>query len=275
MRIRVAHESIYRYGTPAKSAVQLVRLTPRNHDGQYVARWRIEVSADCRLEPLEDAFGNLAHHFVVDGPVSELTVHVEGEIETQDTHGVVRGTLEPFPPSLFLRNTPLTKADAAIMEFAERTREAAAGEALYTLHALQARIFGEFVFDPDPTNTGTSAAEAFALRRGVCQDYAHVFIASARHLGIPARYIGGYFLRVDGTVQQEAGHAWAEAYVGDLGWVTFDPANGISATDAHVRVAVGLDYLGAAPIRGARYGGGGETLAVTVHVDQARRQTQN
>ena len=105
MRIRIAHETIYRYGTPAKSAVQLVRLTPRNHDGQYVARWRIEVSADCRLEPLEDAFGNLAHLFVVDGPVSELTVRVEGEIETQDTQGVVRGTFEPFPPSLFLRDT--------------------------------------------------------------------------------------------------------------------------------------------------------------------------
>ena len=271
MRIRIAHESIYRYGTPAKSAVQLVRLTPRNHDGQFVARWRIEVSADCKLEPLQDAFGNLAHHFVVDGPVSELIVRVEGEIETQDTHGVVRGTLEPFPPSLFLRDTPLTKADAAIVEFAERTREAAAGETLYTLHALQARIFGEFTFDPDPTNTGTSAAEAFALRRGVCQDYAHIFIASARHLGIPARYIGGYFLRVDGTVQQEAGHAWAETLIPDLGWVGFDPANGISPTEAYVRLAVGLDYLGAAPIRGARYGGQGETLAVHVHVTDISR----
>ena len=113
------------------------------------------------------------------------------------------------------------------------------------------------------------------LKRGVCQDYAHVFIACARHLGIPARYIGGHFLRSDGVVSQEAGHAWAEVYVADLGWVAFDPTNGISTTDAHVRVAVGLDYLGAAPVRGTRIGGAGETLAVKVHVDQAGRQTQS
>jgi transglutaminase-like putative cysteine protease len=74
---------------------------------------------------------------------------------------------------------------------------------------------------------------------------------------------------------QEAGHAWAEAYVENLGWVGFDAANGISTTDAHVRVAMGLDYLGAAPVRGTRFGGGGETLTVAVHVDQARQQSQD
>jgi transglutaminase-like putative cysteine protease len=122
---------------------------------------------------------------------------------------------------------------------------------------------------------GTTAAEAFALRRGVCQDLTHLFIAAARSLGTPARYIGGYFHRADGIIRQDAGHAWAEAYVPDLGWVAFDPANGICATDAHVRVAVGLDYLGAAPVRGTRYGGGGERLAVAVHVGQAAQQVQN
>ncbi len=102
-----------------------------------------------------------------------------------------------------------------------------------------------------------------------------MFVAAARHLGIPARYIGGYFLRVDGQNIQEAGHAWVEAFVPDLGWVAFDPTNGISVTDAHVRVAVGLDYLGAAPIRGVRVGGTGESLGVTIHLDQASRQAQN
>jgi transglutaminase-like putative cysteine protease len=271
MRIRVAHETLYRYATPAKSAVQILRLTPRSHDGQYVARWRIEVGADCRLEAYEDAFGNLAHSFTADGPLTELVVRVEGEVETQDTQSVVSGAIERFPPSLYLRETDLTKADPAIKAYAQ----AAGGEPLEALHALQVSIYRDFTFDPDPTHTGTSAIEAFALKRGVCQDYAQVFIAAARHLNIPARYVGGYFLRADGAVAQEAGHAWAEAYVPDLGWVAFDPANGICATEAHVRVAVGLDYLGAAPIRGTRYGGGGETMSVTVHVDQAGRQAQN
>jgi transglutaminase-like putative cysteine protease len=274
MRIRINHETVYRYGTPAKSAIQLLRLTPRSHDGQFVVRWRIDVSEDCKLEPHEDAFGNLTHSFTVDGPISEMRIGVEGEVDTQDTAGVIRGTLERFSPSLFLRETELTKPDDAIIAFAADAARAA-NEPLARLHALQTRIFETFAFDPDPTNTGTSAAEAFALKRGVCQDYAHVFIACARHLGIPARYIGGHFLRSDGATAQEAGHAWTEAHVPDFGWIAFDPTNGICATDAHVRVAVGLDYLGASPIRGTRIGGTGETLAVTVYVDQAARQTQS
>ncbi len=103
----------------------------------------------------------------------------------------------------------------------------------------------------------------------MCQDYAHIFIACARSGGIPARFVAGHFLRSDGMVNQQAGHAWAEAFVPDLGWVGFDPANAICTTDAHARVAIGLDYLGAAPVRGTRYGGGMETLTVAVKVDQA------
>ena len=82
------------------------------------------------------------------------------------------------------------------------------------------------------------------------------------------------FYRADGVTAQDAGHAWAEAYVDKLGWVGFDPTNGISPTDAHVRVAVGLDYLGAAPVRGTRYGGGGETLEVTRQCRSGQRQSQ-
>jgi transglutaminase-like putative cysteine protease len=138
------------------------------------------------------------------------------------------------------------------------------------------QINEHMTFDEDPTNSGTSAIEAFGLKRGVCQDYAHIFIACARHGGVPARFVSGHFLRSDGMVNQQAGHAWAEAFVPDLGWVGFDPANSICTTDAHARVAIGLDYLGAAPVRGTRYGGGTETLTVAVKVDQAGgRQSQS
>src|ERR1700743_170255 len=94
-------------------------------------------------------------------------------------------------------------------------------------------------------------------------------------LRAPARFGHGPFLPCDGMVNQQPGHAWAEAFVPDLGWVGFDPANGICTTDAHARVAIGLDYLGAAPVRGTRYGGGAETLSVAVRVDQAGRQGQS
>lgn len=274
MRLRIAHSTTYRYEPPASSVIQILRMTPGNHDGQYVADWQIDVSTDSRLDMHDDAFGNITH-VLTHGPVADLTVSVEGLIDTQDTGGVLRGTDERFPPSLFLRATPLTAADSAITAFAGGLRADTGDNVLNVLHALMVGINTHMTFDPDPTNTGTSAADAFTLRRGVCQDYAHIFIACARACGVPARFVSGHFLRADGVVHQQAGHAWAEAHVPDLGWVGFDPANGICTTDAHARVAIGLDYLGAAPVRGTRYGGGIETLSVAVHVDQAGRQSQS
>ncbi len=275
MRIRIAHRTAYRYATPATGVIQILRLTPRNHDGQFVVDWHIDVSADCRLDPHEDAFGNICHTLTADGPFDELAVSVEGEVETANTDGLVNGAIERFPPSLFLRETPLTQADEAIATFAAAIPEAAGDNRLDLLHAMLARLHGDITFDPDPTHVATTASEAFALKRGVCQDITHIFIAAARSLGIPARYISGHLHRSDGAVDQLAAHAWAEAFVPDLGWVAFDATNGICPTDAYVRVAVGLDYLGAAPVRGARYGGSGETLAVNVRVDQAARQWQS
>jgi transglutaminase-like putative cysteine protease len=275
VRIRIRHDTTYRYDAPVNGVIQTLRLTPRNHAGQFVNDWRIDVSEDCRLDAHQDAFGNIMHTFTADGPFASLRVSVEGEVETQDTAGLVDGAVEPFPPSLFLRETDLTRSDAAIDALARDVQATHGSNTLPLLHDLLARINRDVAFDTDPTHTTTTAAEAFALKRGVCQDLTHIFIAAARVLEIPARYVGGYFHRMDGVVDQEAGHAWAEAHVPALGWLAFDPANGICATESHVRVAVGLDYLGAAPVRGTRYGGGAESMAVQLRVDQAQRQVQN
>lgn len=274
MRIRIVHRTVYRYDAPASGVIQVLRLTPRNHDSQYVVRWRIDVAADCRLHQHEDAFGNICHAFTADGPFSDFSVSVDGEVETRNADGVVAGAVERFPPTLFLRETSLTRADAAIAGLAAAARSAAGDDTLKLLHVMLANLNRAMTFDTDPTHVATTAAEAFALGRGVCQDLTHIFIAAARSIGIPARYVGGYFRRGDGVVDQEAGHAWAETFVPDLGWVAFDAANGICATDAHVRVAIGLDYLGAAPVRGTRYGGAGERLSVDVRVDEAMQQSQ-
>jgi len=271
MRLRIAHTTTYRYEPPASGVIQILRMTPGSHDGQYVAEWQIDVSTDSRLDLHEDAFGNVTH-VLTHGPIADLTINVEGLIETQDTGGVLKGTDERFPPSFFLRQTDLTKANPAMVAFAKELDPAAETDVLGFLHALMMAINEHMTFDGDPTNTGTSAIEAFTGKRGVCQDYAHIFIACARTGGVPARFVAGHFLRADGMVNQQAGHAWAEAFVPNLGWVGFDPANAICTTDAHARVAIGLDYLGAAPVRGTRYGGGMETLTVTVKVDQAGRQ---
>src|ERR1700752_2408401 len=268
MRLRIAHTTSYRYEPPATGVIQILRMTPGSHDGQYVAEWQIDVSTDSRLHVHPDAFGNVTH-VLTEAAIADLTINVEGLIETHDTGGVLRGTDERFPPSLFLRSTELTEVNPAMANFARELRAESEADTLGFLHTLMTQVSEHMTFDEDPTNSGTSAIEAFGGKRGVCQDYAHIFIACARSGGVPARFVSGHFLRSDGTVNQAAGHAWAEAYVPDLGWIGFDPANCICITDAHVPVAIGLDYLGAAPIRGTRYGGGAETLTAEVKGEKA------
>jgi transglutaminase-like putative cysteine protease len=268
MRLRIAHSIVHRYEPPAAGVIEVLRLTPRNHDGQFVIGWRIDISTDARLNAHEDAFGNLTHVFTADGPFEELTISVDGEVETQNTDGVVRGTVERFSPSLFLRDTPLTQADQRIGDFAQAVRKAGNGDTLGELHALLDRVHDEMQSDEEewPSEAAT-AVEVFARTRGAARDLAHIFIGAAHSLNIPARYVAGYCC-IAGGAEQRIGHAWAEAYVSELGWVGFDPKNGVCPTDAYVRVAVGLDALGAIPVRGMRHGTGGETLEFAIRVDQ-------
>lgn len=276
MRIRIQHTLAYSYLTPPTSITQTLRLTPRNNSSQYVVSWRIEVSEDCPLHSFQDAFGNLAHSFTAVGPLKELRINVDGIVDTQDANGVVGDTLERFPESLFLRQTPLTEPNEKLMAFAEASRQSAEDEsALAILHDLMARLHDEVTFDADPTHPAATAVEAFEKRQGIGQDITHIFVSAARHLQIPARYISGYYCRAEDNGTQHAGHSWAEAFLPDLGWVAFDPVNKLCATDAHVRVAAGLDYLGAAPVRGAHHGGADESLDVTIKVVQSQQQFQN
>jgi transglutaminase-like putative cysteine protease len=266
MRLRIAHSSVYRYDPPAAGVIQVLRLTPRNHEGQYIQRWHIDVVPDARLAAHEDAFGNITHVLTADGPLEELRVEVDGEVETQNANGVVRGTVERFPPSLFLRDTALTQADGAIRDFAQKIRDASGGVVLAELHGLLDRLFEDFAGNAATSPMPANAAEAFARKCGAPKDLAHIFIGAARTLGIPARYVSGYFR--EPNADADTGHAWAEAHVAGLGWVGFDPSNGACPTDGHVRVAIGLDSLGAAAVRGTRLGVGTETLAVAIKVDQ-------
>lgn len=282
MRIRVEHVTRYRYELPVRAVTQLLRLHPRSHEGQHVVRWRCDVDCDGTYIGRDDAFGNLVHRLVVDGPVDNVSVRVSGEVEMIDTHGLVRGTMERVPEGVYLRETDLTRPDEAIRTFA-LDLSAGIKDELDAAHALLKGVHAEIPFDTEPTHVATTAAESFALKRGVCQDLTHVLIAAARVRGLPARYVSGYFRRGDGIVDQDAGHAWAEIKIAELGWVGFDPANGICPAASHIRVAIGLDYLDAAPVRGSRLGGGRETLDVKLrvfeqerdHASQSRSQSRN
>lgn len=275
MRLNLTHRTSYRFSRPLTSAIQLLRLTPSNCLSQTVLEWRIDVDCNARLRETRDGYGNSIHMLYVDEPVRELCITAAGRVITEDRAGVVEGLSGDLPPEVFLRPTPLTNADEALCSFAESIR-GAPDAPLDLLHALNAELPRQLKFEVGTSNAGTTAAEAFAAGSGVCQDFAHVFITASRLRGIPARYVSGHLFRRDGAAVQDAGHAWAEAWVPALGWVAFDPANAICADEAYVRVAVGVDYSDAAPLAGTRRGGGDETMSVEVTVTQAppRSQTQ-
>jgi transglutaminase-like putative cysteine protease len=273
MQLNIHYSTTYTYAVPARRVIQLLRMAPLSFAGQAVLDWRIDVDRDAKLREHRDGYGNLIHMLYVDTAISSLSISIAGRVLTDDKHGIVQGLPHDLPHEVFLRSTPLTAPGPAIAALAQDCA-AGAGGTIDRLHRLAGHLQASLRFDTGATAVETGAEQAAAEGHGVCQDFSHIFIAAARAGGIPARYVSGHLFRRDGQHGQEAGHAWAEAWVEDLGWVAFDPLNGISTDDAYVRVACGLDYRDAAPIAGARSGGGGEELTVEVRVSEAAGQAQ-
>jgi transglutaminase-like putative cysteine protease len=273
MRLTVRHSTVYRYDAPVRSVIQLLRVTPQSFAAQTVLDWEIDVDCDARLREGRDGYGNIVHRLYVARPVQDLAITVTGRVLVEDESGLVRGLAADLPPEVFLRPTPLTAAGKAVVDFAAEA-DAVGPLVLDQLHFMTTALHRRMRFDTCATMVETEAEEALAAGHGVCQDFAHILIAAARRLGIPARYISGHLFRRDGAELQEAAHAWAEAWVRDLGWVAFDPTNGKCPDDAYIRVATGLDYRDAAPIAGARRGGGAEVLDVEVAVKEAHTHWQ-
>lgn len=270
MRIRIRHATSYTYDQPVDYSAQLMRLTPSEHAGQRIRNWR--VTGDGRLlARSDDGYGNVLHLFTMARPHKSATIIAEGEVDTSDTQGVLRETIERLPPLYWLRSTPPTAPDEALRDLAREV--AFFSDPIVRLHRLMELVRSRVDYIVGTTTVVTTAAEALAKRSGVCQDHAHVFATVSRLLGMPARYVSGYLLQGGAeTATATASHAWAEAHVEGFGWIGFDPANNICPTEAYVRVAIGLDYGEAAPVRGVRRGDAGEELAVAVDVLPAQAQ---
>ena len=269
MRLRVRHHTTYRYEKPIAYAIQTLRLTPRSFDGLSVLSWRVAGETQRQLPSFVDGLGNVVHCHSSNRPHDRSSIMVEGEVETRDTDGIVRGAPEPLPPVFFQRSTSLTEPDPAIEALAAAAADQVAP--IERLTRLMHEVRDRVDYRLGVTHVATTAAEALRTGAGVCQDHAHLFIAAARVLGFPARYVSGY-LWAGGDGAYEASHAWAEANVDGIGWVGFDAANRTRPTAAYLRTAVGLDYWMAAPIRGVRRGNTEEALTVSVEVDQAADQ---
>lgn len=270
MRLNIHHETVYHYAAPASYSIQYLRLTPPSVTGQRILSWKL--SAPAPLKPWIDAFGNQAHVLVIDQPHSEIRLLAIGEVESDDVEHLLSCEGEPHPPSLYLRPSRLTEADPTLIDFAQALKPDFSSRRRFGLEALMHAIRDHVDYQPGITDAATNAAEAFTHKAGVCQDHAHIFIACCRALGIPARYVSGYLCTAKLGDEGMASHAWAEAWIDDegaAGWATFDVANRTQAGEAHVRLAHGLDYLDACPVRGMRKGGRGEALDVMVHVGEA------
>lgn len=260
MRLSVRHETTYRYTTPAHYSIQQLRLTPRIEPQQRVLNWRIE--APGRLQRFTDAYGNITHTMVLTAPHDAIRVVVTGSVDIGALEGGADQAERELSPLVFAVATPLTSADDPVREFAGRhlrRKDCAAG-----FLALAESICAAVAYETGITEVTSTAAHALEMGRGVCQDHAHLFIACCRAADVPARYVSGY---VDpGHSDQAASHAWAEVWIEGEGWVSVDITHRELAREGHCRLAIGRDYLSAAPVRGVRTGGGEESLRVQVSV---------
>ena len=270
MRLSVRHATTYSYETAPDRCALRLRLYPPTFDAQRVLSWKVSVNGQAVVPLLTTATGDRESIWTCSGPTPTVEIIAEGEVETADAAGVVRGLRDGARTGVYLRTSPLTEASKAIEDLAK----AVTGEKLLNrCHALMEAVAGAIDYRSGSTSSATTAAQAMKAGAGVCQDHAHVFISAARVLQIPARYVVGYLLAQDTKLTET--HAWAEAHVPEIGWVGFDPANKLCPTDRYVRLACGIDSADAAPIRGNVSGAPQERLTASVDIAQTQEQTQS
>lgn len=267
MLLSIDHQTRYRFDEPVAHALQRLRLTPKTTSGQSILEWEMALDGATIEAEYDDQNHNRTTLIALEPGARELTVTCRGLVRTADRSGVIGRHAGHLPLWHFLDQTPATAAGPRMR--ALMAALPVEDDLVATLHRLSAAVIATVAYEGGHTDADTTAEEALARGRGVCQDHAQIFTGCARMLGVPARYVSGYLMMND-RVDQEAGHAWAEAHIDNLGWVGFDVSNGISPDRRYVRVATGRDYREAAPVTGISYGGGDHAMHVTLAVEQRR-----
>lgn len=278
MRFTIAHRTRYRYPVPVHESHTIVHLQPRSDTAQYCTRYELTVSPRARVFSYADRFGNDVQHFAV------LPEHDTLEVVARSQVVTARGKARPPAP---VRRS-VVEEDPALLDywdFLHESRHVRFGPGLDALagevgmpgpdddlvewfRSASKTIHDGFSYEKDTTNVYATVEDAVALRRGVCQDFAHVLIALCRRVGVAARYVSGYIHAGGGeTLGAEASHAWAEAYLGPHGWIGIDPTNDTWIGDHFVRIASGRDYRDVSPVRGVYVGASSSTMSVDVAVE--------
>ena len=266
MRLKISHVSRYIYETPPPYGLQQLRLSPRARAGQTILSWNLDIEGGRKQAEFRDQNDNIVTLVSLLPDKHEIIVECEGVVETEDRTGMFGLHDGRAPIWYYQRVTPLTQPGPKLRELLSALGKGFDND-VARLHGLSDLILSKVQYDIGQTSSATSSEAAIDLGHGVCQDHAHIFVTAARQLGFPARYVSGY-LMMDERVEQDAGHAWAEAFVPNLGWIGFDVSNGICPDDRYVQVACGLDAAEAAPITGITLGSRGESLSVTLQVQQ-------
>lgn len=283
--LSVRHHTVYSYTNDVEYSSHILRLHPLEDINQKVLDFKFTISGDTNILHFEDVFGNQSLNFILNTPYRELAVTTESIIEippsTIDFSHPLRQILIPlfWTPwqrqmmSPYLLPIELPESELKVlsdyaMSFVERNHY----NLLDTVLNINDTIYRDYKYTPGFTNLYTTPFQVFSTRKGVCQDFASLFICLARLLNIPARYRVGYIYTggdYENKTQSDASHAWVELYLPNIGWLGFDPTNDVIANQDHVRVACGRNYLDATPTSGTIYkGGAGETLFVDVKVTE-------
>lgn len=286
-RLRIRHTTRYTYDAPIARSSHRLHLRPIDEWRQSVAAYRLEVTPSVPLIEFEDVFGNWTQRFDIAEPYTELTIHSESEVELLDLDPFAFARLPIRPPNwplvwmpwertmLAPYLTPVELPDSQLqalydygMGFVRRN----GGDLMETLFAINLSLYHDYEYVPGCTDVGTTPYEVYEQGRGVCQDFANLFITLARLLGIPARYVCGYVYTGNTGLERatsDASHAWVQLYIPNIGWKGFDPTNGVLPQTDHVRVAYGRHYRDTAPTAGTLYGVANETMHVDVSVTDA------
>jgi transglutaminase-like putative cysteine protease len=273
MRLHVRHRTVYAFNAPMRWIVQSHRLTPSACALQRVIEWNVTADGGDIAARFVDGAGDALATMTIVGPVERVEILVDGVVETTDEAGVLRDHREIISPRAYLVATDATRPSRPLTELCQKALKGAAeDDELGRAHRISAAVADAIAYEPGTTHARTSATEALEQGSGVCQDHTHAVIALAHLAGLPARYVVGYLYAGDDASGVEASHAWAEIYVGRLGWVGFDAANRCCPDDRYIRLGSGRDAGEAAPIRGVSRGGGVEALDVSVSVTEAETQ---
>ena len=271
MKLHVTHTTDYRYTAPLRYALQTLWLTPQSGPAQNVQFWTL--GAPGKLFAQGDAFGNIVNSYTFVGKLADNVrwslVNAAGNVETL---GVAEFTDAPnLPhPHFFLRATDLARPNERLADFGRRfvTPSSTPGCAdLGMILALSQGVAGAVSYKKHSTDVTTTALQAFDAGAGVCQDQAHVMVAICRSLGLPARYVSGYFYAANEP--DLASHAWVDVCldVAARRWVSIDVTHSCPIDERHVRLAMGTDYNACPPIKGVRQGGGEETMTVNIGIE--------